>query len=360
MTNPKILVSGATGKVGTEVTRQLLAKGYPVRAMVRRRDARSEALGRLGAETVVADVFDPEQVFEAMRGTQRVFYLPVVHPYMLQSSVAFAVAAHELQVESIVGLTQWLSSPSHPSLLTRHHWLTDHLLPMIPGVAHTTINPGLFAEVVTDMIPSVAALGSVPNFLGDGRVAPASNADMARVAVAALLDPARHDGKTYHPTGPQSLTMADIAAIMGKVLNRPVKLQEMPIKIFLKAAKATGISIFEAFITENYFRDGQRGSFAIDGPSTVVQDLTGQPAESFESVARRYAALPNAQPTLANKLRAIRDLVRIVTGAPYDIKRYVKQMNFPVPAHPQLAADSAVWHQEHDAQPVGALIGVLR
>ena len=85
--------------------------------------------------------------------------------YMLQSSVAFAVAAHELQVEFIVGLTQWLSSLSHPSLLTRHHWLTDHLLPMIPGVAHTTINLGLFAEVITDMLPPATRAGCFGNCL---------------------------------------------------------------------------------------------------------------------------------------------------------------------------------------------------
>ena len=94
MANPKILVSGATGKIGTEAVKQLLQKNYPVRAMVHQQDTRSEALKQLGAEIIVANVFDAEDVFNAMKGTQRVFYLPVVHPYMIQSSVAFAVAAH--------------------------------------------------------------------------------------------------------------------------------------------------------------------------------------------------------------------------------------------------------------------------
>ena len=211
MTNPKILVSGATGKIGTQVARQLLELNYPVRAMVHKIDGRSEQLKSLGAEIVVADVFDTEAVYNAMKSTQRVFYLPVVNPYMIQSSVAFAIAAHQLQVEQIVTITQWLSSPSHPSLLTRHHWLTDHLMPMIPNVASTIINPGVFADVYGQMITGAAVLGTLPNFFGERKNAPATNEDMARVSVAALLNPAKHDGKTYRPTSAEALSMPEMA-----------------------------------------------------------------------------------------------------------------------------------------------------
>jgi len=59
MINPKILVTGATGRTGGAVLTQLLAKGYPVRATVRVRDARSDLLQRRRAEVVVTDIFDP-------------------------------------------------------------------------------------------------------------------------------------------------------------------------------------------------------------------------------------------------------------------------------------------------------------
>jgi NAD(P)H-binding len=83
MTNPKTLVTAATGKTGGAVIAQLHEKGYPVRAIVRSRDARSKRLDRLGIETVVADMFDPDQMLDAMRGTQRAYYLPFFHPYMI-------------------------------------------------------------------------------------------------------------------------------------------------------------------------------------------------------------------------------------------------------------------------------------
>ena len=347
MSNPKILVSGSTGKVGTEVVKQLLVKEYPVRAMVRKEDARSEQLKKLGAEIVVADVFDTEAVYNAMKGTQRVFYLPVVHPYMIQSSAAFAVAAHQLQVEQVVTLTQWLSNPSHPSLLTRHHWLTDKLMPMIPGVASTIVNPGVFGEVIAGFIPSAAVSGTFPNFIGDRKFPLCSNADMARVVVAALSDPAKHNGKTYKPTGPENLSLIDVANILTKLTGKKIKAQYLPNKMFLKAAKASGISAFEAHITQHYFEDGARGTFEINAPTDDVYELTGVKPETYESIAKRYLALPESQPTFANKLKGFRDLLKIITTSPYDIEKYKKEMNFPVLAKPQLSADNAIWKEEH-------------
>jgi uncharacterized protein YbjT (DUF2867 family) len=68
MIKPKILVIGATGKTGGAVVTELLAKGYPVRATVRVQDARSDLLQRRDAEVVLADIFDPGQLIDALRG----------------------------------------------------------------------------------------------------------------------------------------------------------------------------------------------------------------------------------------------------------------------------------------------------
>ena len=114
--HPKILVTGATGKTGSAVAVQLIEKGWPVRAIVRTRDARSRRIDRLGAETVVADLFDADQMLAAMQGTIRAYYCPPFHPHMIQSAAVFAMAARESKLEAIVGLSQWLASPNHPSL----------------------------------------------------------------------------------------------------------------------------------------------------------------------------------------------------------------------------------------------------
>src|SRR5260370_27720423 len=116
MLKPRILVTGATGKTGSLVVAELLKAGYPVRAMVHREDGRSGRLKAQGAEIAVADMSDVERVADALRDVQRAYYCPPFDPYMIQGAVAFAVAAKESRLEHILGLTQWLSTPSHPSL----------------------------------------------------------------------------------------------------------------------------------------------------------------------------------------------------------------------------------------------------
>jgi len=68
--NHRVLVTGATGRIGGAVAAQLLEKGVTMRAMVHRDDARSARLRDLGAELVVADMFDIQQVTAAMDGVE--------------------------------------------------------------------------------------------------------------------------------------------------------------------------------------------------------------------------------------------------------------------------------------------------
>ena len=146
MTKPRILVTGATGHTGAVVVDEMRARGFPVRALVRRIDARSAALERKGVEVVAADMFDPDQLHDAMRGTRRAYYLPMVSPYALQSAAAFMVSAREAKLEAVVQMSQWLSHRAHPSQMTRQTWLIDQLFAMAPNISHTIVNPGMFAD----------------------------------------------------------------------------------------------------------------------------------------------------------------------------------------------------------------------
>src|SRR5919197_5993595 len=146
MIKPRIIVTGATGKTGRVVVSELLKAGYPVRALVHKEDGRSANLKAQGAELAVADMSDVERVAEALKDVQRAYFCPPFDPYMIQGAVAFAVAAKKARLEHIVGLTQWLASPSHPSLMTRQLWLVDRLFSIMPGVTHTIARPGILAD----------------------------------------------------------------------------------------------------------------------------------------------------------------------------------------------------------------------
>jgi len=144
------------------VTTELLKAGYPVRALVHREDGRSAQLKAQGAEIAVADLSDVERVADALKDVQRAYFCPPYDPYMIQGAVAFAVAAKEARLEQIVGLSQWLASPSHPSLSTRQNRLVDRLFSMTPGVAHTIVNPSFFADTYLVTIVTEAAKPAMP------------------------------------------------------------------------------------------------------------------------------------------------------------------------------------------------------
>jgi NAD(P)H dehydrogenase (quinone) len=115
------------------VVAELLRAGYPVRAMVRREDARSAALRAKGADIAVADVTDIERVSAAMRGVQRAYWLPLYDPAVLTGASVFASAARDARLEAIVSLSQWLASPTHPAFLTRHRRLRRLHEPTVRG-----------------------------------------------------------------------------------------------------------------------------------------------------------------------------------------------------------------------------------
>jgi uncharacterized protein YbjT (DUF2867 family) len=348
MAQTRVLVTGATGKIGGAVTSQLVEEGVPIRALVHRDDERCARLRASGAEVVVADVFDYRQIETAMVGVDRVFFNPPYHPHVLDSAVAFAVAARRSGVEAVVALGQWQASPEHPSLMTRQHWLTDKLFELLPDTAHVAVDPGAFADNYLKLVPTAALLGVFPMPTGMGRNAPPSNEDIARVAVGALLDPHRHDGKAYRPTGPTLLSAAEIAEAIGEAVGRRVRHIEVPRSMFMRAvrvdAKRLKADMFFESSLRHYLPEHALGTWEVGGPTTHVRDVAGVEPEDFLTIARRYAADSAAQRTAGNFVRALAGAL-LMTFVP--MHRLDRIQQHPHPAHPRLSGESAFWRGEH-------------
>jgi len=347
MIKPRIIVTGASGKTGSVVVVELLKAGYPVRALVHNEDGRSAHLKAQGAEIAVADMSDVERVADALKDVQRAYFCPPFDPYMIQGAVAFAVAAREARLEYIVGLTQWLASPSHPSLMTRQLWLVDRLFSMTPGVAHTILRPGIFADAYFATIGLAVHLGIFSWMSGNSRNAPPSNEDIARVAVAALMDPAGHAGKSYRPTGPELLGPEDMAKAIGRAVGRSVRFVPTPTWLFMKGARMSGYPIDLFSGIRYYIDDHERGAFELRAPTTDVLDVTGRPAEDFETIARRYAAPFRNQRTFANWLRAFAQFILTPLSPGFNLDRYDRELRRPFPSQPQFSTESDVWRREH-------------
>jgi uncharacterized protein YbjT (DUF2867 family) len=353
-TKPKILVTGATGQTGGALVAELIKRDWPVRAMVSRLDGRSERLNKMGAEIVVADMYDPEQLYLAAMGTQRAYYLPLMQPYMIQAANAFAVAARNAKLEQIVQMSQWTSSDSHPTAMTRQTWLIDQTFSMIPGVAHTIFNPGLFAYNFLRMIDFAALLGIFPVLMGDSRCAPISNEDMAKAAAALLTsDPALHAGKSYRPTGPELLSGKDMAKVIAKVVGHGVLPVNLPLRMFRKVARQQKVDPYQIAVLLHYIQDNKLGAFSYEGGvTTVMEELTGAPAESFETTARRYAAMPFARQTMGNRIKAFINVNLTPFYFAYDSEGYEKRLELPVAPKPVYCMDNERWRENRSRQMV--------
>lgn len=352
MNETRYLVTGAAGKTGGAVARRLLHLGAPVRAVVRRTDARSAELQRLGAEVVVADLFDPVALARAMRGTARAYYVPPFAPYATQSAAAFAAAAQDAGLEGIVQMSQWLSHPTHPAVLTRETWLADRLLANVPGVAHVVVNPGMFADNFLRLADFASLLRFLPVLTGDSRSAPVSNEDVAKVVAALLIDLPRHAGRRYRPTGPELLDGRQMAQVLSRELGHAVRPVALPFGLFLKAARLTGADIHEVYNYREYLRDHRSGAFSMGGGVTdVVQRLSGEPAEPFEVTARRYLAMPFARKDPRNRARALARFAVMPLWPGHDLDAYERRMRFPTVASPTLSSEDASWMAAHVAPP---------
>jgi NAD(P)H dehydrogenase (quinone) len=347
----RILVTGATGKTGAVVASELLQAGHPVRAMVHREDARSSRLRALGAEVVICDLSDVERVIDALNDVQRAYYCPPIGPHMIQGATSFAVAATHAKLEHVAVLTQWLASPSHPSLMTRQHWLADRLFAMLPGVGHTIVNPGFFADSYLVAMRLAVDLGIFPWLYGDSRNAPPSNEDIARVAASVLMNPAPHASKTYRPTGPELLGGQDIAAAIGRALGRSVRMIPTPTGMFLKSARLAGIPIDALSNIRYYVDDHKLGAFERAAPTSDVFEVTGRKPEDFETIARRYAALPENRRSFGKTIRTLAQFLAVPLTPGLNFDRYDHQIRSPFPSRPQFATVSTIWRDEHPETP---------
>jgi hypothetical protein len=145
-----------------------------------------------------------------------------------------------------------------------------------------------------------------------------------------------------------------MAAIVAKAVGHGVIPINLPIWMLGKVARQQGIDPYLISCLRYYLEDMKRGTFAFEGGVTdVVERLTGTPAESFETTARRYAAMPFARQTLANRLKAFVNFSLTPFYPGYAFDKWDRQKAFPMPSNPSFSIEDAQWRSEHAAQMAG-------
>jgi uncharacterized protein YbjT (DUF2867 family) len=273
---------GSHGATGNHVARQLLARGLSVRAFVRQVDHRADQLKDLGAELAVGDLHDYQVVRAALDGVQRAYFTYPLADGLLAATAIFAAAGAQTGLQSMVNMSQITARPDHESPAARQHWLAERVLDW-SGIGVTHLRPPFFLENLFNVAaPTVSTEGKIYLPYGQGLHAPIAGQDIARVAVGILTDPAAHRGKTYVPTGPESLSMTEQASVFTAVLGRPVQYVDIAVEDWRQILSQ--VPVMTPWLIEHLVRvaqSHQHGEF--DAVTDVVETIGGTPPQSLEA-----------------------------------------------------------------------------
>jgi uncharacterized protein YbjT (DUF2867 family) len=274
-----ILVTGATGTVGSSLVRQLHAAGHPVRALTRDPSAAARRLPA-GVEVVHGDFDRPYTLAAALDGVERL--------HLVAMGGALANGPEILDLARKAGVRRLThlghndySRPDDDPLETPHRAL--HRAIESSGLEWTHVFPGEFMANTWEWAPSIRAGSVVRAPFGAWRSAMVHEDDVAAVAMAALLEDG-HAGRSYEPTGPEPVVRADAVRLIGEAIGRPVRFVELS----PDEAREAWRGRYDEQVVEWFLQMGEHP----DGNAYVspdVRDVTGQPGRTFARWARDHA-----------------------------------------------------------------------
>jgi uncharacterized protein YbjT (DUF2867 family) len=281
-----ILIVGATGLVGSATLRQLLARGVPVRALVRSAE-KAAAVAGPGVETMVGDLEQPGSLDAALDGVTRALLISPLNPRQVEWQGNFVEAARRAGAVHIVKLSGLSTAPDSPLRSGRWHAQTERHI-ADAGLPWTYLHPPFFMQNLLRSAAAIAAQGVLVASMQAGKIAMVDARDVAAVAVAALTSDG-HVGKTYTITGPEALSFQEVAQKLAAATGRPVTYQDVPLATMQQGMVATGLPAWLVEVRME-FATALRDSYAATVTDTV-QAVTGQPARTFNAFVREHGAL---------------------------------------------------------------------
>jgi uncharacterized protein YbjT (DUF2867 family) len=279
-----ILVTGASGTVGSEVLRQLRHAGVATRAGFNNPEKVAHAKAQ-GQDVVRLEYTDRASVAAALKGVDKVFLLGANTPTQVEDESRVAEEAKKAGVKHLVKLSV-MDAEKEAYIFGRWHRAIEKNLDAL-GLDRTFVRAnGFMQNFVTYYGGTICTQNAfyLPN--RDARISHVDVRDLAAVIVAALTKPG-HVGKAYEVTGPEALSGNDVAAKLSAALGRKISYVDIPMDAFRQGALGAGMP---AFIVDGladlqrYYVEGKAARISPD-----VEKVTGHKAGTFDQFARDYA-----------------------------------------------------------------------
>ena len=276
-------VTGATGQLGRLAVDSLLDRGVPGHQVVAivRDPEKAKPLADAGVEVRVADYDQPETLGAALAGVDRLLLISgnAVGRRARQHKNVID-AARSAGVSRIV-YTSIAKAETNTMPLGDEHRATEELLGEAGIPAVIILRNSWYVENYTDQVPQFLATGSVVGATGGARVAAAPRSDYAEAAAAALVDDV--DSAVYELGGP-AVTVADLASVIGEVLDRHLPYQEVSLEEYRSGLLAAGLDEGTADFVTALERGTARGELDVDAAD--LERLLGRPATDTRTAVR--------------------------------------------------------------------------
>jgi NAD(P)H dehydrogenase (quinone) len=288
----RVLIAGATGDTGRAAVKESLEFGLDVRALVHRKDKRSEVLQQPAVEVVVGDLLDINTIFPAMEGIQSAYFVYPVQPGLLQATVNFAQAAKEAGVSYVVNLSQRSADRHSKSNSCRDTFIAEQVFNW-SGLPVVHLRPTYFLEwlLYPWQLPLFVEKGILRLPVGKGRHSPIAAEDQGRAIAAILKEPEKYAGQTIPLSGPVEMNHEQMAAELSEALGRKIVFENVSVQDYCKSIAAMGVPPYIVQHLGGAMEEYQHG--AMSGSDNNVEKLTGRKPMSVGDFARAHMAQLN-------------------------------------------------------------------
>jgi len=296
----KVLVTGATGNVGSAVVAELVKRGTEVRALIRKPEDAQKL--PTGVEVAIGDLLDPVAVEEALKGADKLFLLnAVTADELTQALIAFdlarKLAVKHLTYLSVFKVEQFRDVPHFASKLAVESALREF------GVPHTILRPGYYIQNDATLKDALTGPGIYPIPLGTAGIAAVDIRDIAEAAAISLTEEG-HDGQTYDLVGPTLINGPGNAEVWSTLLGKKIKYTGHNFDQWeqtMRSKMPTWMAFDLRMMFQGYF---DRGFASTETEVGRITKLFGRAPRSYEEFAAETAKLWKANATLDGNPKA--------------------------------------------------------
>ena len=272
-----ILITGATGKTGSEVSRQLAAGGVAFRALVHSPE-RVAVVKDWTDDIAIGDYADDDAIAKALDGISRVLMIVPNGENQLTLENNFTDLCGKLGVQHLVKLSSMEATAESPAPIPKMHVASENYIKQ-SDLDWTLIKPTFFMQNFVNMAPKIREQNQFALPMGEGMVPATDLRDVGEV-IKKVLTEEGHNGQSYIMTGPEVLTFAQIAERFSAVLGRDIAYVDQPMEEYRAILSSVGLSDWRVNAVCLEFAEIAKG--VADHTTDTIQNLLGRAPRSFD------------------------------------------------------------------------------